>query len=194
MRLFFGLPIPEALRRQLTEIQESIKASLPAGAYRWTQPALFHVTLAFLGEVAENDVQEVCDRAAEVCQGYAPKSLGFTRFGCFPSETTPRVLWVGCSAENPATAALSKLGSELAQACGRFGDGKPESQIILHVTLARSNRRPSPVTSLQVRQHLESRPTLELAEAPIREAILYQSHLGQGPARYQPIGHFPLNA
>ena len=194
MRLFFGLPIPQDLRDRLTELQENLKASLPPSGFRWTRAELFHVTLAFLGEVPETSVPQLCAMAADLCARHPVSALAFTRFGSFPSAKNPRVLWVGCQEDDPAVKDLSQLGTELSEQCARLGDSKPDNKVVLHVTLARSSRRASPETAKQVQSLYDSVSLETLPQAPITEAILYHSTLGEGPTRYQPIGRFPLNA
>lgn len=194
MRLFFGLPVPQDLRARLIDLQNLLRAALPPSSFRWTRPELFHVTLAFLGEVPEASVPELCARAAELCDRYSASELLFTRFGAFPTPKNPRVLWVGCEEDDPAVQSLSRLGTELSDECARFGDCKPENKVVLHVTLARAGRRGSPETARRVQDAFASESTGDLPAAPITEAILYHSTLSDSPTRYQPIGRFPLNA
>ncbi len=50
MRLFIGLPIPVEITRSLTRSAQTLHLPEP----RWTAPEEAHLTLVFLGEVAED--------------------------------------------------------------------------------------------------------------------------------------------
>ncbi|PSQ91403.1 MAG: RNA 2',3'-cyclic phosphodiesterase, partial [Bacteroidetes bacterium QH_2_63_10] len=88
MRLFTAIDIPETLRDDLSALQES-----KALAVRWSDPAQFHVTLRFIGEVSEARAVRYEEVLADVdvdpvrCNPYGLDVL--------PSRRSPRVLMLG---------------------------------------------------------------------------------------------------
>ena len=65
-------------------------------------------------------------------------------------------------------------------------DSRDEGRFRPHVTLARArDRHGAAVPSLPVE-------SLQTSEVPVRGVALMRSHLGHGPARYEPLGTVPL--
>jgi len=58
--MFVALPLPEAVKDDLAEFLEPRQEAGPA--LRWTLPTQWHVTLAFLGEVADRHTDELSER------------------------------------------------------------------------------------------------------------------------------------
>ena len=53
MRLFLAVDLPDSLRRGLGELQARLRANLTG--WRWVRPEGIHLTVRFLGEVAEEE-------------------------------------------------------------------------------------------------------------------------------------------
>jgi 2'-5' RNA ligase len=62
---------------------------------RWTAPELWHVTLAFLGEVPERVLPSLEIRLARAAGRHPPMTLRFAAAGAFPSAGRANVLWLG---------------------------------------------------------------------------------------------------
>ena len=57
MRLFVGIPLPEATRRALTDGCDAIRADDSAWrTEKWVAPENLHITLAFLGRLPAESV------------------------------------------------------------------------------------------------------------------------------------------
>src|SRR5215510_15157292 len=97
MRTFIAIEIPSEIKSALAALQTELRR---AGAdVSWTKPENMHLTLKFLGEVAEKRVVEV----EKVCLTLGDESRPFTLMlndtGVFPNTRQPRVLWAGLSGE-----------------------------------------------------------------------------------------------
>ena len=55
-----------------------------------------HLTVKFLGEVAEGRIPDIEARLREAVDGTRGFHLPVREFGAFPTAKHPRVLWVGC--------------------------------------------------------------------------------------------------
>ena len=128
MRLFVALPLPP-------EIATAVAALTPAlPGLRPVKPELLHVTLAFVGHVAEELLDSVvaATRAAAASQTPFPVSLAAS--GRFPEGGKPHVIWLGMTDGAAESAALAgAVRRELASRSVPFDD-KPFRP---HVTLAR---------------------------------------------------------
>jgi RNA 2',3'-cyclic 3'-phosphodiesterase len=95
MRLFVGIDIDDLVRERAAAIGESAQALLePALVIRWVPAENLHVTLWFLGEVAEPRTPAVL-AAIDRPFGIPPFDLHVAGFGAFPPTGIPRVFWLG---------------------------------------------------------------------------------------------------
>ncbi len=176
-RCFVAVPIGDSLRQALAEVVEAWKDE----GLRWTDPASWHLTLAFLGPTDPGRIASVEAVVEKVAAAHRPMHLRTGGLGAFPSPGRARVLWYGV--EDPAgeLAALardvhSELGLEVA------GPYRP------HLTLARARRGP---VNLALFLADASAPDAELV---VDRLNLMRSHLGGGPARYEVVGSALLGA
>jgi 2'-5' RNA ligase len=129
MRLFFAIQLPADVQKKLGELR------LAEGKdYRWVDPTLLHVTLAFLGQQPEERL-EALERVGRTAAGASQSGvLRLGHAGSFGSRREPRVLWIGLDGDVPALLALqSRLDTELRGAGFELED-RPFSP---HITLAR---------------------------------------------------------
>lgn len=129
-RLFVALPVGHQVVAALAGLAEP-----GSSGWRWVKPEAMHLTLAFLGEVAEERVA-AAERALGEGAAAAP-ALDLTAggIGGFPDERRARVLWAGVGGDLEA---LHDLQGRLAGCLRDEGfelDPKPYRP---HVTLARS--------------------------------------------------------
>ena len=63
MRCFAAIMPPEGVREDLDEFCESRRLALPD--LRWSDPSQWHLTLAFLPDVADADLDDLTERLGE---------------------------------------------------------------------------------------------------------------------------------
>ena len=133
MRLFVGLVPPSAALDDL----DAACAPLRTGRadLRWTSRELWHVTLAFLGEVTGEPLPGLLPRLERAASRHRAFCLSLAAGGAFPSATRANVLWCGLSGDRKAlgdTALSVRAGARWA---GAVPDEKKPFRP--HVTLAR---------------------------------------------------------
>ena len=113
---------------------------------RWTSRELWHVTLAFLGEVSEETLARLLPRLERAAGRHRNFCLAFAGSGAFPSATRANVLWSGLAGDR---AALTRLAESVAAGASRAGAAPPDRgrRFQPHLTLARC-RMPADVTPL----------------------------------------------
>lgn len=169
MRMFAGIALPDAVRDRCATVAERLRsAGLDA---RYENPAKFHLTLAFLGNVLDARVPEVERALSTVASRMPPFALALDRIGAFPSERRPRIIWIGCRAQNP----LYRRLAETMRAAYRELGFTFDDDAIAHVTIARVKgglHRPVPMLDL----------------SPIHVAVdqvaLFESLPDEGTTRY----------
>lgn len=187
MRAFVALLPPPAAAAELAAALVPVRR-LPGGdALRWTEPGLWHFTLAFLGDVPD-DVRPDLDRRLErAAHRHAPTGLrvaGAGRFG-------DRVLWAG--AEGDMTA-LGRLADSVRAAARRAGAPPDEEHgFTPHLTLARvSHSRP-----VRLRPLADALAGFRGSSWPVDTLCLVGSVLPRSGApgeqpRYETVASWPL--
>ena len=124
LRLFVGIEFPPELKLRLSLLCTGIPGA------RWVDPGNFHLTLRFIGEIAEDLAGEVDEALAGV---KAPRfALQLAGTGVFGGRR-PHALWVGVE----RSAELLRLRDKVEQALIRAGLEPEQRKFAPHVKLAR---------------------------------------------------------
>lgn len=97
-----------------------------------------HITLAFLGEVPEDRLEDIYAVADGAVRGRIGGRIRLKGAGCFPNTKHPSVVWVGVESDVD----LAGISADLRTGLKRIGiscDGKP---FIPHVTVGRVKGEP----------------------------------------------------
>lgn len=131
MRLFIGLPLPQSYQDSLGELQAKLKR-LVRVRHGWTRQGTWHLTLKFLGEVAEDRVAGLGTALAGIdWQAFDLQAGGA---GFFPNPSRPRVLWAGLA---KGAAACRELAEAVELVCVDQGFKPEERPFSPHLTIAR---------------------------------------------------------
>lgn len=134
MRLFVAVLPPEPAAGELAAALAPLHALPDAAALRWTEPRGRHLTLAFLGEVADPLRPELDEQLSRTARHHGPCELRLTAGGRFGD----RALWTG--AEGDLTG-LCRLADAVRAAARRAGAPPVEEHPFRpHLTLARTLR------------------------------------------------------
>lgn len=183
MRLFVAATPPESALAELEEAVAPLRAAAPE--LRWTDRSAWHLTLAFLGEVAEHVLPALETRLERAAHRHPRQQLAIAGGGAFPSVRKAQVLWAGFSADDEA---LASLAASVAAGARRAGAAPSDDRRKYrpHLTLARC-RAPADVSELT--------GALERFTGRVWTADsihLIRSHLSAGPPRYEDVASFAL--
>ncbi|MGO9453894.1 MAG: RNA 2',3'-cyclic phosphodiesterase, partial [Candidatus Binataceae bacterium] len=103
MRLFVALDINDDIRNRIARFLEGVRGFAPD--VRWVRPESLHVTLKFIGERPDEDVDRIKQMLATIDADRI--EIRLCGYGFFPGAREPRVFWIGIDA-----------GSELASLAG----------------------------------------------------------------------------
>jgi 2'-5' RNA ligase len=188
LRLFIALDPPDELRRSLAALSAALRraAGDASGRVRWGGPDQLHLTLRFLGEVPEADLDGVAGAVRGAAGAGRPLALEVRGAGAFPSPRRARVLWLGLGGEvGPLGTLVADLGARLEQA-GFPPEARP---FVPHLTLGRS-RGPRGAAGLSAAlDRASAGPALAWRAGAL---TLFRSHLGPGGARHEPLLVAPL--
>jgi RNA 2',3'-cyclic 3'-phosphodiesterase len=180
VRLFVALAPSSEARSHLADAVLPLRTK--DEALRWIDPDLWHVTLAFLGQVEEDTLPALSDRLARAARRHPALHLAFAGGGAFGSRRRARVLWVGLLGDREP---LRRLAGSVGAAARRAGIAIEDRAYRPHVTLARA-RTPTDLTSAVA--------ALAAYEGPAwaaNEISLVQSHLG-ATTRYETLRRWSL--
>lgn len=179
-RLFVALDLPDEARAALVAWQGRTLAGRED--LRAVAPEALHVTLAFLGHRPPAEIEPI---GAAVGQAVADLAEA--------AELTPQAV-LGVPRRRPRLFAVDladpgaraeKIHAAVAEALSKGGFYEPERRRFWpHVTAARvgrTERNAAPIT-------IPPPPDSFAAS----EVVLYRSHLGGGPARYEALARFRL--
>lgn len=152
-----------------------------------TAGAPSHLTLRFLGEVAEDREPSIAAALSEAVRPVSPFVVTFEGVGAFPSRRAPRVLWVGATAGRDPLVALALRVSEALAVVGFPPETHP---FVPHVTLFR-------VRSARDRERARllldgTLPPPAPRTVRVIEIVLQQSTLTKNGAIHATRGRFPL--
>ena len=131
-RLFTALAVPP----EVADALAVYRGGLPGA--RWIEPADFHVTLRFLGDVERPVAEDFLDLLAET-RPRGPLTVTLDGLGVF-GGAKPRALYAALH----ATAELADLQAEQERFARRAGLAPETRKFTPHVTLARLRREASP--------------------------------------------------
>jgi RNA 2',3'-cyclic 3'-phosphodiesterase len=180
VRLFVAIDVPDAIKDAIErDVVDRLREALPGA--RWTRPEGRHLTLKFLGEVADERVGAIGEALSSAAARHERFDAAFDVVGGFPSVRRPRVLWVGIGEGSDALAALAADVADVLQPLGFPGEDRPFRG---HFTLARF---PKP-------QIIQALPDVTVPEASfaVEELVLFRSQLHPKGARYTALERFTL--
>lgn len=162
--------LPPEAREACAAWRDEAVAGVPG--LRAVPDASLHVTLAFLGE--RDDAEALAERLATCPRPVA--GIGVAGVRLLPPRR-PRVLALELS---DARGELRRLHARVAAVLEHVD---PRG-LLPHVTVARFGRG--------ARTPLAAPPAPSPAPFALSGLTLYRSHLGGGPARYEPLARWPL--
>jgi|GEM_PF-4318687 len=131
MRLFVAAELPPATATVLTEQLHALARAVDG---RFVAPDSLHLTLAFLGEVAPERIDDIAAAMTEACAGVSPIPLAMAELGVFGRRgRRGQTLWQGFE----ASPALEELDQHLREQLRRRDIAYDEKPFAAHVTLAR---------------------------------------------------------
>ena len=194
MRLFVALDIDDAISGRIARFLDGVRGFAPDA--RWARPESLHVTLKFIGERPEEEVEKI-KRALETIAADTFE-MNFRGYGFFPGARAPRVFWVGIE----AVPKLSTLAALVDECLASLDITKEEHVFTPHLTLARGGRGSGtprrqkgdrPNSNFQrLQEKLAPLPAPEFGTMTAREFFLYQSQLSPGGSKYTKLTGFGL--
>ncbi|MBI2625677.1 RNA 2',3'-cyclic phosphodiesterase [Candidatus Parcubacteria bacterium] len=178
-RLFFAINIPDDIRTELVKYQEKWRRY----PVRWTKPENLHFTALFLGNVDDEQLIILRQKARGMLNSFRPFALKLTEITLGPPQGLANMVWATAVADpEPAAADLSDALFQIARAA-KIAPPNETRPLQLHLTLGRAKG-----------PHLKGVPiaaTLEAAFA-VDCVDLMESTLREDGPRYRVVASYNL--
>lgn len=184
MRLFVSVDLPDDLVEPFADVQAEFA---DAEGLSVVDPTQAHLTLQFLGDVAEDrlpDLERELSRAVSESD-VSPFTARFSGLGVFPSLEYIRVVWLGVEDGSEELIRLQERIEARTTAMGFEPDGH---EFTPHVTLARMEHAGG--KELVQRLVREREPTV--GETTVEEVRLTESRLSSSGPEYSTLARFSL--
>lgn len=173
MRIFIGIELEEGVKARIEkELKPFKKMGTPI---RWAKPENIHLTLKFIGEVAEDLYPRIENALAEASVGLTPIRVGGRGLGKFPAGDEVHIFWAGIE----PSAELESLFHRIEDILARFRIERETRPFVPHITVGRNKARFQfkPLIS-----ELENKSDVRLGEWTVRSFQIFESRLTpQGP-------------
>ena len=170
MRLFVAIDLDDIARQAIAQTQQRMAELLETDrSLKWVSPAHMHLTLAFLGEMADPAVPAIV-KALSVDIDARPFSAVFQGLGVFPPRGAPRVLWLGVGDGASEVIGTQRVVTDRLADVGVALERRPFHP---HLTLARwHGSRPG-----AAQRALSAGPHRPIARVDVGHITLYHSRL-----------------
>ena len=101
-RVFIAINLPEDIKRKLSDYQKKIQELFTpyrseasgAGPIKWTKQDNIHITLAFLGYIADQELINICSVVKEAVSKHSSFSVDLFKICYGPADKKPpRMVW-----------------------------------------------------------------------------------------------------
>lgn len=185
MRAFIAIPLPEKLCKEIELLQKDLSAS--GTDVKWVKPFNIHLTLKFLGDVDENQLEPIKAGISDAAGSRACFLISVSGIGAFPQPARPKVIWAGIDTGKEECRRLHKDIDASMEELGFKSEGRAFSA---HLTLGRVRSGRNRLKLIEsIKNNKDFNPGIEV---PVDRIVLFRSRLTpQGPI-YKELGIFRL--
>ena len=181
-RIFIGIPSGDPIKSILPKIKSTF--AYKSSDMTWLPLKNIHLTLSFLGDISNNKIPALFQSLENNILS-AQFQIRISRTGVFPSEKTPKILWLGLDKGKDELKILNQKIEKLIMKYKIDYDKKP---FIPHITVARIKKAFGKIDVLPFLNSVYSPIELEVNSISIFESKLFPKGV-----QYTVIKTFPLN-
>jgi 2'-5' RNA ligase len=134
-RTFVAIFPPPGVQEALLRAARGLLAE---DSVRWTRPANVHLTLKFLGETPEENLEDIHAALGAVAGRHGAFRVRPSGLGAFPSARRGRTIWAGV---DEGSDSLQALAEDVEKALEPLGFGRERRAYTPHATLGRVRKR-----------------------------------------------------
>ena len=182
-RTFIAIEIPASVK--LKELLELLRVDFREEKIRWVNPEILHITLSFLGDTSEQQINNISEQLEKIGSGYSSMDLHFKELGVFPNLRKPRVFWIGMERNK----LLENLQEEIEVMLCDYIINREIKSFSPHLTIARIKW----IDDIdRINYWLKKYRGETIQKTKIGEVIYYESKLTANGPIYNPVKKFPM--
>ncbi len=175
MRAFIAIELPAAVKHRLGDQIAALQGEYGSRSVRWAKPDTTHLTLRFLGEIDDFQLQQVREAMIEGVGGIAPFEFEIDDvLGCFPAWKRPRVFWIGISSDDGN---LEQLNGAVERELRRRGFEAEQRPYHPHLTVGRVKRSVDRSEAGRIARELQNVRLQSPSAVQVNEVSLMKSDL-----------------
>jgi RNA 2',3'-cyclic 3'-phosphodiesterase len=184
IRCFIAIELNDAAHRALERIQSRLRTEgLNDRSINWVRPENIHLTLKFLGDVTDADINSVCQAVSATAVEFLPFDFEIGSIGCFPPGGPARVLWAGVMA---GADLIEPLQKKLDERLHELGYPLENRRFSPHMTMARIKNSQ---VGYAVREVVEQFSVPMIKSQSVERLTVFQSELSRGGPTYTALHH-----
>ena len=190
LRAFIAIQLSDELKGHIGELQAELKRrAFGRAGLGWVKPEGLHLTLRFLGDIAEEQVGALGALLRDVAAGIKPFALEARGIGVFPNPRAPRVIWLGLQGTPESMETLRRMHAGIEAGVAGLGFPRESRAFTAHLTLARVRDRQSGAALAKV---LEANRDREVGAFTAASVGLIKSELRPAGAVYTTLVEVPF--
>ncbi|MBF0566239.1 MAG: RNA 2',3'-cyclic phosphodiesterase [Nitrospirae bacterium] len=181
IRSFISVNIPSTpgIEQTLGPLAKSVRG------VTWVKIENLHFTLKFLGDVEEQNIEDISSVLSAITSRYNPFSITLRGIGAFPNDKRPRVVWIGVEGSETMAEIQSSIENDLSL----LGFKREERPFSPHLTIGRIRL---PGVNKVLSEKIAQLKGTDYGLFEVKSIYLMRSDLSQSGARYSVISEFPL--
>jgi 2'-5' RNA ligase len=186
IRTFVAVDVADSVRQRAAQLIDLLGAG-GAAHVKWVAPQNMHLTLKFLGDVPQAEVNAVCQAVAGAVDGAAPFVMRVQGVGAFPHIGRPSTIWIGV---DEGARQVGDLQQVVEKALKPLGFPRERRAFHPHLTLGRIRRGGTEARGLS--DGLRQQQGFDAGETKIDQVTVYASYLDKTGPTYQAMSRVPL--
>lgn len=182
VRLFIAIEIPDPVKEALEALQAELRKA--RAEVSWIRPANIHLTIKFLGEVAEERLDAIVRATVAAASHHPPAVLGLSGVGVF-DERRPRIVWAGLKGDLEV---VERVWFDLDERLGEAGFTRESRPFRPHLTIGRF-KTPRGAPELIAMASAYALPDVRFVAT---EMVIVHSRLHPAGARYTALARARL--
>lgn len=185
IRAFIAIDLDDRVIEKVYNVIGILKSRITD--IRWVKQENLHLTLKFLGNIAESQVEPIAAALRHPLGLFSPCAISAKGLGVFPDFRRPKILWVGLTGNR-----LVQLAAEIESALMPLGFTPENRAFTPHLTIGRWREGSRPAKNLH--QEIDNLNDFEFGACAVRQIVLFQSVLKPEGASYSELRTIQLGA
>jgi len=183
LRLFVAIELSDEMQMTIATLVDRLRSK--CSGVRWIPQTQWHLTVKFLGEVPDGNVNAICEGIANAAGGSEAFELRSRGCGCFPPRGGARIVWAGV---DDSSGRLLQCVAAVEDEMEQLGFSREQRPFAAHVTVGRVKEDSS---RGRIRETVESE-SLQTVAQEVKELVVMSSILHPTGPEYSVISRAKL--